>query len=288
MSLLGVVCVSLCLVHASGHRIGPAGMGAVQRDEKGVVTAAASGLSLPQLMKKFGQEDLKSSVLGNVVETFSSLNLDDYNMLHMSAALGDTPAIEALLNAGTDVNAQSTEEARIPLTPLDLAKTPEVEKLLEGHGGTKPSYRQNQGFCYAADVGCPHLAQLLVAAGWDPDVRCRFRGILPIDPFRKDRRPTINDASMHLIATFVLFPRRGFTKSPWQVYLHAPACGRQLPEPGIQMGWARQVARQGIPQYYRFLFWVRLRVLAFGRAGGGLVPYRTCVRKGHLQASSQS
>ena len=177
MPLFGVICVTLCLA-ASGHRIGVPSMGAIQRIEKDdVVAEAASGVTLPELAKKFSQEELEGSVLGNVVKTFSSLSLKDYTMLHMSSAAGDTTATEALLDAGADVNAESAEDGKVkvPFTPTDLAKTPEVETLLTSHGGTRVNYHhEHQALCDAADMGYPHLAQLLVAAGWDKNVRCKY------------------------------------------------------------------------------------------------------------------
>ena len=177
MPLRGVICVSLCLA-ASGHRIGVPAMSSIQRIEKDdIIAQAASGVTLPELAKKFSQEELEGSVLGNVVKTFSSLSLKDYTMLHMSSAAGDTTATEALLDAGADVNAESAEDGKVkvPFTPTDLAKTPLVEALLTIHGGTRVNYHhEHQALCDAADMGYPHLAQLLVAAGWDKNVRCKY------------------------------------------------------------------------------------------------------------------
>ena len=96
MSVLGVVCVALWLVPACGHRVvnGETAEVEIQRiihqDAKNTtpVAAAASGMTLPKLKKSFTEEELNSSPLANVVKTFDHLDLEDYNMLHLSLRLG--------------------------------------------------------------------------------------------------------------------------------------------------------------------------------------------------------
>ena len=125
MSVLGVVCVALWLVPACGHRVvnGQAAeveiqhvihQDGVEATTKTVVAAAATGMTLPKLKKSFTEEELKTSVLANVVEVFWNLDLDDYNMLHLSSALGELAAMQALVSAGADVNAKCTEKGPHP------------------------------------------------------------------------------------------------------------------------------------------------------------------------------
>ncbi|CAK9056560.1 unnamed protein product [Durusdinium trenchii] len=190
MSVLGVVCVALWLVPACGHRVvnGQAAeveiqhvihQDGVEATTKTVVAAAATGMTLPKLKKSFTEEELKTSVLANVVEVFWNLDLDDYNMLHLSSALGELAAMQALVSAGADVNAKCTEKGPTPFTPRDMAKNEDAIVLLACNGGSRAGHYKHQALADAADIGYPHLTQILLAAGWDTEVRSEF-GYTPL------------------------------------------------------------------------------------------------------------
>jgi ankyrin repeat protein len=102
--------------------------------------------------------------------------------LSEAATYGSAALVEALLNAGADVNTLTTERGETVLMTASRASNVDAVKVLLEHGAdanVKESFRGQTSLMWAAAENHPEVVRLLLVHGADPKVRSSHRDTTP-------------------------------------------------------------------------------------------------------------